>query len=64
MTIPWLWFLLAANVAFGFWGCFGDEKVKKDFFPAGFFFIEGMGAVIWLLICVAESTKLLPPSIQ
>lgn len=55
VTIPWLWVLLAANVVFGVWGCLDDFN-EDDFFPFGFFVLEGAGLLLWLSYQVLEST--------
>lgn len=54
VTIPWLWLLLAANVAFGAWGCLSDYD-EKNYFPFGFFMLEGVMLLLWLAHQVLES---------
>lgn len=55
VMIPWLWLLLVANSAFGIWGCLREDFNSKEFFPFGFFVLEGLVAIVWLVFLMLES---------
>lgn len=55
--LPLVYVLLVLNVVFGGWASFNREANQKDFFPFGFFCIEGLVLLVNTIVWIIETTR-------